>query len=423
VISGEEIVSKATPRFASPIKRPVRNDDVVAAASRIKAATNLIDLKVLAYAIYVGVMEPDEALHRLGEPHSVLGTLSSMLEALPGIDDERITEMLSHGAAGYHGPVFANSQEEGWAFALFDMLHDCGFAKWLDVFNSADPARIGIRWATQGNLAKAEADRLVRIWAAKGDALHIAAASFLVLASVDNELGGHGLMIDIAELARLPRAIIGGRVLSDLYARRRNSYQTGEFARRSEDLIERLKLDVSKWLEVPEDVRKFVRSGTVNEQDLISFLLTLPLVERLRRVADTEADELLKRAFQRVQTRAQLKERQLMYVAGWMINPLAHAAVSIRMGVDFFRDLLDNLAFDEYAHDFDYALYLNDRPRAILLCAIGAIVSVVNSEPQLIVEARAAADALRKLPAGVGKFGVEFVAEFEANYGLQLPTA
>jgi hypothetical protein len=423
VIGREEIASKATPRFRYPIEPPVRNDDVFAAASGIESATNLIDLKVLAYAIHVGAMEPDEALHRLGDPCLVLETMRSMLEALPAIESERMAETLSHGTAGYHGRVFGNNQEEGWALTLFDMLHDCRFAKRIDVFGSSDPARIGVRWAVQGILTEEEASCLVGIWAAKGDALHIAAAGFLVLASVDTELGGHGSMVNIAHLPRLPRAIIGGRVLGDLYTRRRNSYQTGEFARRREDLIDRLKIEVPKWVEVPEDIRKFVHSGVRNEQDLVSFLLTLPLGERLRRVAGTEADELLKHAFQRVQTRAQLDERELMYVAGWMINPLAHAAVSIRMSVELFHDLLDNLAFDEYAHDFDYTLYLNDRPRAILLSAIGAIASVENSEPDLAAEARAAADVLRKLPAGVGRFGDDFVAELESRYGLVLPTA
>ena len=419
----EEIAFKATPRFRYSLERPVQDDEVFAAASGIESATTITDLKVLAYATHIGVMEPDAVLHRLGDPDLVVAAVQSMLEALPAIDSERIAQMLSHGAAGYSGPVAGNSQDEGWAFTLFDMLQECGFADWLDVFDSVDPARIGIRWAVQGTLTEVQTARVVQIWASKQDALHIAAAGFLVLASVDGELSGRGLMIGIADLARLPRAIIAGQVLSDLYTRRRNSYQTGEFAQRRENLIERLKDEVPKWIEAPQELRKFVHSGVRNEQDLVSFLLTLPLDVRLRRTATTEADELLKRAFQRVETRAQLEERQLMYVTGWMLNPLAHAAVSIRLSAEFFHDLLDNLAFDEYARDIDYQLYLNDRSRAILLCAIGAIVSVVNSEPDVAAEARRATDVLWTMPAGVSKFGDDVVAEIKSKYGLELPTA
>ncbi len=120
----------------------------------------------------------------------------------------------------------------------------------------------------------------------------------------------------------------------------------------------------------------------------------------MKREAEVEGDALLGRAFQRVSTRVELDERKLMYVAGWMINPLANTALSIRLGPERFDEFLDNLAFDEYAYDFDHMLYLNDRVRAILLCAIGAIVAKVNSEESIGEMAREAVTLPRRLPAG-----------------------
>lgn len=423
-MSPQEIASSATPSFKYPLERPVTDEDVVDAVSRIERASDLAELKVLAYAVHLGVLEPGEFSRRLGETDAVLQTMHSFLARLLAIDSDRVAELLSHGMAGYQGRVFGNSQDEGWALTLFDALHESGYAHWLKLFVPEDPARIGIRWATQGSLSAADASRVVATWAAIGDALHVAAAGFLVLASIDSEIAGHGSVIDITVLAPLPRAVIGGRVIGNLLMRNRNPNQLDEFARRRNDLIARLTPAISSWMQTPADLRKFVHgAGVRNEEELVAFLLTLPLDPGVKRVAEGQGDALLRHAFQRVSTRVELEERQLMYVAGWMINPLANTALAIRIGPERFEEFLDNLAFDEYAHDFDYSLYLNDRVRAILLCAIGAIVAKVNTEETIGDMAHETAALLSRLPAGsVTVFGDEALAQLESDFDVTLPS-
>jgi hypothetical protein len=423
-MSPQEIASKATPGFKYPLERSVTDEDVIDAVSRIERTSGLAELKVLAYAIHLGVLEPGEFSRRLGENDAILKTMHSFIARLPAVDSDRVAELLSHGMAGYHGRVFGNNQDEGWAFTLFDALHESGYTDLLKLFVSEDPARIGIRWATQGSLNVALASRVVATWAEIGDALHVAAAGFLVLASVDSEISGYESMIDITLLAPLPRAIITGRVMGNLLMRSRNPNQSDESARRRNDLLARLTPAISSWMQTPADLRKFVYGASVrNEAELVAFLLTLPLQPRVKHIAAGEGDTLLKRAFQRVSTRVELEERQLMYVAGWMINPLANTALAIRMGPERFEEFLDNLAVDEYTHDFDYSLYLNDRVRAILLCAIGAVVAKINGEESVGKMARETAALLSVLPAGsVTVFGDEALAQLENDFDVTLPS-
>jgi hypothetical protein len=160
-----------------------------------------------------------------------------------------------------------------------------------------------------------------------------------------------------------------------------------------------------------------------NDEELVSFLLSLPLDPRIKQVAEVEGDDLLRRAFQRISKRVELEERQLMYVAGWMINPLANTALAIRLGPERFEEFLDNLAVDEYTHDFDHSLYLNDRVRAILLCAIGAIVAQINGEESIGELTSEAAALLRRLPPGsVTVFGDEALAQLVSDFGVLLPS-
>jgi hypothetical protein len=270
----------------------------------------------------------------------------------------------------------------------------------------------------------ADASRVVATWTTLVDALHVAAAGFLVLASIDSEIAGYGSMIDITALDPLPRAVISGRVVANLMMRNRNPNRLDEVALRLNDLIARLATAISSWIETPAYLRKFVHNaGVRNEEELVAFLLTLPLDPRVKREAEVEGDALLRRAFQRVTTRVELDERQLMYVAGWMINPLANTALSIRLRPERFEEFLDNLAFDEYAYDFDHSLYLNDRVRAILLCAIGAIVAKVNGEESIGEMAHEAVTLLRRLPVGsVTVFGKEALAQLETDYDITLPS-
>ena len=418
-----EIATNATPRFRYPVERLFTDENVIEAVSRINKASNLAELQTLAYAVHVGVLEPNQFSRRLGETDAVLRTIHMFLASLAAVDSARVAELLSH-SAGYGGRVFGNSQGEGWAFTLFDALHESNYPDWSELFVAEDPACIGIRWATQGTLDVADASRVVAMWAAIGDALHVAAAGFLVLESVDSEVAGHGSMIDITLLDPLPRAVIGGRVIADLLMRGRNLNQPAELARRRNELIARLSPAVDSWMQTPNDLRKFLRGARVrNEEQLVAFVLTLPLQPRLRQAAAVEGDALLRRAFQRVSTRAELEERQLMYIAGWMINPLAHTALSIRMRPELFADFLENLAFDEYAHDFDYELYLNDRVRAILLCAIGAVVAKLNGDLDVGRLACSAAELLRHLPAGaVSVFDDDGLAQLRDDYDITLPS-
>jgi hypothetical protein len=420
----QEIASKATPGFKYPLERSVTDEDVIDAVSRIVRTSDLAELKVLAYAVHLGVLEPREFSQRLGDTDAVLQTMQSFLAGLPAINSDRIVELLSHRMAGYQGRPFGNNQNEGWALTLFDALFEARFSDWTKLFVPEDPARIGIRWATQGILSSSDASRVVGTWTAIGDALHIAAAGFLVLASINSEVAGYGSMIDIAALPPIPRAIIAGRVVSDLLMRARNPNQLDDFARRLNDLVTRLTPALVSWMQTPADLRTFVHgAGMRNAEELIAFLLTLPLQPRVKREAIGEGDALLGRAFKRVSTRVELEERQLMYVAGWMINPLASTALSIPMGKERFEEYLGNLAFDEYAHDFDYPLYLNDRARAILLCAIGAIVAKVNNDEVIGEMAREVADLLNRLPAGATTvFSDDARGHIESEYGIALPS-
>src|SRR5665213_80265 len=130
MISRDEIASNATPAFRYPLERLFSDEDVAVAARRVEAATSLVDLKVLAYANHIGAMTPDEALRKLGEPRAVVDTLRSMLKSLGVVDQRRLTEALSGGAAGYSGRATANNQSEGWALTLFDLLHQSELPNW-----------------------------------------------------------------------------------------------------------------------------------------------------------------------------------------------------------------------------------------------------------------------------------------------------
>jgi len=424
MMSMERIVALATPRFAHPLERPVPDDDVAAAASQTQTAKRVVDLKVIAYALHIGVLSPEDASAKMAQPEVMIRWIANILRCLTSIDQDRLAESIERADVGYSGPVHGNSQEEGWAFTILDAFHDCSFARLADVLNLDDPAEIGLRWTVQGLLPRDHTSAVVHLWAERGDALRVAAARFLVACSVEAEITGVGQMISISALPRVPRAIIAGRILSDLLARGYDSYRAPECEQRRVKLILQLSADVPQWIEVPTDLRAFIDAAQVRDIDLIAFVLSLPLAPRALREARNQADELLRRAFQKITTRGQLKQNLQLYITGWMLASLTRAAISISIGPEYYRSLVNNLAFDEYARDVDFELYLNDRQRAILLAAIGVMVSAnVADSGDIRAEAESVARILSGLPEEkVEVLTASVVAEFSREYAIEIPS-
>lgn len=422
----ERIVCLATPHFAYPLERAVSHDDVTAAVENIEAVSGILDLKIIGYALHLGVVTPEIARAKLGTPERTIELVANELRHLPPVDVERVTETLRTAATGYSGPVTrTNSQDEGWAFTVLDALHDCSFEKMTDVLNAEDdPAAVGIRWTVKGLLSSEQTNEVVHMWAQRGDALHVEAARFLVACTVEYELDGVGQMVPIDALPRIPRAVIAGRVLGDLLNHPLDPERFAERERRRRDLITRLAQEVPQWIELPADLRNFVGAANRSDDDLIAFILSLPLSSRAMSHAKDQGHQLLQRAFQRVTSRSQLRGNVLPYITGWTLRPLARAAVSIGIGVEYYRDLVNNLAFDEFTHDTDSELYLNDRKRAIALAAVGAIVARhAERSEEIGTEARAVADILASLPdERVEVLTADVLEELEHDYGVRLPS-
>lgn len=425
MIEKERIVALATPHFAYPLERPIADDEVAAVVENMGTASHVVDLKVLGYALHLGVVTPEAARAKLGAPERTVELIANELRRLPPIDVSRVTETLRTAATGHSGPVTrTNSQEEGWAFTVLDGLHECSFERIADVLNvESDPAALGIRWTVQGLLSSHQTSEVVHMWAERGDALHVEAARFLVSCTVENEIAGMGQMVTIDALPRIPRAVISGRVLGDLLNRPLDPQRFADREKRRVDLIMRLAQDVPRWIELPADLRSFIGSANHSDDDLIAFILSLPLSPRALREARTHAHQLLRRAFQRVTSRSQLRANLLPYITGWTLQPLARAAVSIGIGLEYYCELVNNLAFDEFARDTDFELYLNDRRRAIVLAAIGAIVARESpNSTQIGDEARAVAEVLASFPdEGVEVLAAGIIEELERDYAIHLP--
>ena len=171
-------------------------------------------------------------------------------------------------------------------------------------------------------------------------------------------------------------------------------------------------------------VKAFVRSSRDRpDVELVAFALSLSLDKAARNAVLLSAQDTLTTLFDRIPQHNPYNSDVIHHVAQWMVNSLASIGVNLPMSAELFKDLESRLRYDEFAYAFSYAHYLVDRPRALVLASIGAIVGDVQSNDALLDETRSLIDRLNQLPQGAHDvFSQEFVAEVQQLYGVLLPT-
>ncbi len=421
----QRIVNDAAPHFEYALTPPVPDDEARKAALAITDARSLQDLQVLAYARYYGAIEWHEAMDRVNDCARVAEVLRDYLRGLDSVDDDAMTQALSGNRAAYSARARGGSAAEGWAFAIFDLLHDARSSAWLQTLSIDDPARIAIRWCLQGEISGGDLDSVVWKCAAIGDALHIAAAGTLAEQSMDAELNGLGFMTQLAALPRIPRAAISGRVLSRLLQEHHLTHGLEEYARRARNLIQRLTFEASQWIQAPTDLKQAFK-GSEKDDRVLCLLLSLPLPGNVRKAGTDIAQNVLWRSFARIERFEDIRLQVMPYIGGWTLETLAQCAIEIDLQSSMFDQFVENLRCDEFSHDYSYELYLYDRIRAIVLVALGAIVASEGSsrDKALLEKSRAIISRLSLLPAGaVEVFATDMRVELDKQYGIVVPAS
>jgi hypothetical protein len=205
---------------------------------------------------------------------------------------------------------------------------------------------------------------------------------------------------------------------------RRNAVWNEERSDRFASIVETLRESLNNDMKSRPAVKTFMASSLNGPDiDLVAFALSLNLDKRARDDVLLSGQNTLVALFDRITASDPYDADVIHHVAQWMVNSLATIGVNLPMSAELFNDLESRLRYDEFAYGFLHAHYLVDRPRALVLASIGAIVANGHSNEGLLEALRTVADRLRRLPEGAHDvFSQEFVAEVEGRYGVSLPT-
>ncbi len=381
-------------------------------------------LRLLAYAFYAEAISESEASARVdGSTEAfvadVRAEISEVHRASPEID------VLVHGALydQLNGEQRASSADEGWALSILEFVA----VAVPDAVPHLLIEEIGdfvAGWALQRWWSPSRLPTIVDAFMErKSPPTWDGAAAFLTEAGRSHVLRGDATPQPPGAGPTELRLAAMGVALTTLQQFRMTAKLDEAERTRSDDVIMAFTAELADNIDGRSSVarlRERVPGGRA--ASLLALLLQHVNGPGARHVA-SEADELLREYFRPIEHReAGRAAEALPYLARLVIDELVDIWVAIQAGTNVFDELCGKLRCDEYAYAFTYALYLTDRNRALALCAIAARAGSILHDQELIERARALAQMLSGLPAGVASpFRNEDRVRIEQESGVVLP--
>lgn len=402
-------------------EKDVTPDEVRSAALGICEVRSLDDLKVLAYARYTGALETEALSDRLTGNARLSDLIRGLLSTLNPIDQELMLKSVGGHYSGYSGIFRGRTGAEGWTVALLTLIHECDPDRLRELLDANDPGFLLLRWALNAVWDSAGIEIAVRAWAVRNDALYLAAAALLVWRSAESTINTGSGLVPLADIDHVPRIVICRSIIARLAAWRIHAQWSEERSKRLSVVLETLSQFVAEDMQARPDVKRFAEGDRDGDDlHLIPFLLSLSLEPKVRNHVRGSAEETLKRVFGRVADIDPMTSSAYPHVAQWMLNPLASMAISLPMSAPLFESLIHELRWDEFAYAFAHSHYLVDRPRALVLCAIGAIVATVQNDSDLHAAVEQLSSALGSLPPTHSVLTPEVLEQLRDRFGLSI---
>jgi hypothetical protein len=361
-------------------------------------------LRVIAYGLYVGALSEADATERLqGTDEDLAGEFAVAMDGVAPFSDQDLGELaravLRDRADAEMRPRDAS---EGWVVTLLELVAATR-PQLLEVLLARDDAsHVVLRWLLQRWSASDHWVRYADVVMHSDEAAWIAAAAFLSIAVRAHIERDETPPVVPGLTSSDARLIVSGILLTEIRDFGRRSQLQDEARERYEQFVATLRSDVAQALTTATAARKL--RGVADENDTTLVALILEVAPRAAAPTFAAAGEGLLRGFFRplMASDRGTDTEALPYLGPLVINDLAHIWVSLGVDDGLFGHFREGLRCDEFAYAFTFGHYLTDRPRAVVLAAIGAVAGTAMQNEALLEAARALARDLHSLPAEGG---------------------